>query len=219
MNSDKKAGRVSGILFLTIFVLGVTIYQVLQGAILFSEDFLSTAAAHSNQLILSTLLGISSGVLSIIISIILLPIVNKHSQRLGYLYVSFCVLNLLAISIDNVGVLSMLEVSREYAKSESINLETYKVLGAVFYKAHWWTHYMSLLISCFPVFVLFYTMYSTKLIPRVLSVFGIIAVVLMFIEILASIFENSIGMNMLLPIALAQLLLPIWLMIKGFGSE
>ena len=47
----------------------------------------------------------------------------------------------------------------------------------MFYKKHWWTHYLSLLISCFPVFILYYTLYVSKLIPIGISIGGIIAVI------------------------------------------
>ena len=218
MNSDKKTARIIGVIFLTIFALGVTIYQVLQGPVLFADDFLTKTATHSNQIILSTLLGMLSGILSIIISIILLPIVKRQSDRLGYLYIAFCILQFVGISIDNASVLSILELSKEFAKNELTAIDTITAMGAVFYEKHRWTHYLSLLISCFPVFVLFYTLYFTKLIPKILSVFGIIATILMFVEILFSIFEHSISMNLLLPIALIQLLFPIWLIIKGFNS-
>lgn len=219
MNSDKKAARIIGLLLLTIFILGVTIYQVLQGSVLFADDFLTKTASHSNQIILSTLLGMLSGILSIIISIILFPIVKRQSESLGYLYIAFCVLQFVGISIDNASVLSMLELSKEYVKNDQTDLNTLTTMGAVFYEKHRWTHYLSLLISCFPVFVLFYTLYFTRLIPKLLSIFGIIATILMFAEILFSIFEHSISMNMLLPIALIQLLFPSWLIIKGFNSQ
>lgn len=78
---------------------------------------------------------------------------------------------------------------------------------------------MYLLISCFPVFVLYYTLFKSKLVPKIISVFGILAVSLMFIEEVFSFFGNSISMNMLLPMALIQLTLPIWLLIKGLNSE
>lgn len=52
-----------------------------------------------------------------------------------------------------------------------------------------------------------------------LSVIGICAALLMFIEILASILGNSISMNMLLPIGFIQLVLPFWLIFKGLNSK
>jgi hypothetical protein len=55
------------------------------------------------------------------------------------------------------------------------------------------------------------------LIPKIISAIGIIAVILMFIEILLSILGHSISMNMLLPIGLIQLFFPIWLLFKGLN--
>lgn len=217
MTSNKKTGRLVGLLFLLIFSTGIVVYQFLQGPVLFSEEFLTTAAANSNEIIISTLLLFLSGITSIIIATVLLPIFKKHSIILAFLYLAASILGFIAISIDNVAVLSMLELSVAYTNIEAGNSEILNTLSNVFYKKHWWTHYMSLLISCFPVFVLYYTLYVSKLIPKVISIVGIIAVVLMFIEILFSIFGNSISMNMLLPIGLIQLILPLWLIFKGLN--
>ena len=118
--------------------------------------------------------------------------------------------------LDNVSVLSMLELSNDYVANG--NSDTMQVLGNLVYEKHHWTHYMYLLVSCFPVFVLYYGFYVTKIVPRIISIIGIVSVLLMFIEIVASIFGHSISMNMMLPMGLIQLALPIWLLIKGFSS-
>ncbi len=218
MKSNKNIGRLIGVLFLLIFVTGIIVYQILQGPVLFSDDYLTAAYENSNEIVISTLLLFLSGITSIVIAAILLPIFKKHSITLAFLYVAFSVLGFMAISIDNVSVLSMLELSLENAKNGTDNSDILTALGKVFYKKHWWTHYMSLLISCFPVFILYYTLYVSKLIPKVISIVGIIAVVLMFIEILFSILGHSISMNMMLPMGLIQLILPLWLIIKGLNS-
>ena len=218
MKSNKKTGRLVGLLFLLIFATGITVYQFLQGPVLFSDDFLSTTSRNTNKIIISTLLLFLSGITSVVIAAVLLPIFKKHSITLAFLYLASSILGFIAISIDNISVLSMLELSLEYAKNETGNSNILHTLGSVFYKKHWWTHYLSLLISCFPVFILYYTLYMSKLIPKVISIVGILAVILMFIEILFSIFGNSISMNMLLPIGLIQLVLPLWLIFKGFNA-
>jgi hypothetical protein len=219
MKSNKKTGRLVGLLFLLIFATGITVYQFLQGPALFSDDFLTVTSANSNVIIISTLLLFLSGITSVIIATILLPIFKKYNITLAFLYLAFCILSFIAISIDNISVLSMLELSLEYSENGHSNSDILSTLGNIFYKKHWWTHYLSLLISCFPVFILYYTLYASKLIPKVISIFGIIAVILMFIEILFSLFGNSISMNMLLPIGLIQLILPLWLIFKGFNSS
>jgi len=217
MKSNKKAERLVGLLFLLIFATGITVYQFLQGP-LFSDDFLTLTSAHATEIIISTLLLFLSSITSIVIAIILLPIFKKHSITLAFLYLAFSILGFVAIAIDNVSVLSLLELSLEYTKNGSDSSDTLNALGNVFYKKHWWTHYLSLLMSCFPVFILYYTLFVSKLVPKIFSIVGIIAAVLMFIEILFSIFGHSISMNMMLPIGLIQLIFPLWLIFKGLNS-
>jgi len=219
MKSNKKTGRLVGLLFLLIFATGIAVYQFLQGPVLFSDDFLTTTSANSNEIIISTLLLFLSGITSVIIATILLPIFKRYSITLAFLYLASSILSFIAISIDNISVLTMLELSLEYTKNGTDNSDILNSLGNVFYKKHWWTHYLSLLISCFPVFILYYTLYVSKLIPKVISIVGIIAVILMFIETLFSILGNSISMNMFLPIGLIQLILPLWLIFKGLNSS
>ena len=218
MKSNKTIGRLVGLLFLFIFATGIFVYQFLQGPVLFSNDFLTSASENSNEIIVSTLLLFLSGITSIVIAIILLPVFKKYSFSLAFLYLAFCILGFIAISIDNISVLSILELSLEYTNNGTENSDTFNTLSTVFYKKHWWTHYISLLISCFPVFVLYYTLYVSKLIPKIISIVGLLAVILMFIEILFSILGDSISMNMLLPIGLIQLILPVWLILKGLNA-
>ncbi|WP_299157722.1 DUF4386 domain-containing protein [uncultured Tenacibaculum sp.] len=219
MKSNKATGRIIGLLFLIIFATGVIVYQFLQGPVLFADNYLTTTSQNSTQIILSTLLLFLSGILSIVIATILVPIFKKYNTSLAFLYLAFSILSFVVISIDNINVLSMLELSLEYSKNGTDNSTILNTLGTIFYKKHWWSHYLSMLISCFPVFILYYTLFISKLIPRILSIVGIIAVLLMFVEMLFSIFGQSISMNMLLPIGLIQLILPLWLIFKGLNSS
>ncbi|MEP2056806.1 MAG: DUF4386 domain-containing protein [Maribacter litoralis] len=219
MKSSTKLGRVIGLLFLFIFVMGILVYQFLQGPILFSDDFLTTAAPNANKLITSVLLGSLSGLFSIIISALLFPVFKKYSNTLAVLYLGFSILDFVAISIDNTSVLAMLELSKEYVTNVEVNTSMLETMAPIYSQKHWWSHYLSLLTSCFSVFVLYFAFYRTKLIPKILSGFGMLAVILMFIELLTSILGEGISMNMLLPMGLIQLILPLWLLVKGLNTK
>jgi hypothetical protein len=219
MYSNQKAGRISGVLFLFVFISGVVIFQVLQGPVLFLDNFLSTTAENSTQIIISVILGTFSGVASVSIATLLLPIFKRHSINLAFLYLAFCILNFIAIMLDNVSVVTMLELSLEYVKNSAEHSSAFELMGTIFYEKHRWTHYMFLLISCFPVFVLYYTLYLSKLVPRMISIVGILAVILMFIEVLFSIFGQGLSMNLLLPMGLIQFILPLWLIVKGLNTD
>ena len=78
---------------------------------------------------------------------------------------------------------------------------------------------MSLLSSSLYMFTFYLLFYQSKLIPKILSLAGMIAVSLMFIEIISSIFGQSIGMILMLPLGIVQLLLVAWLLIKGINQQ
>jgi len=215
MNTDRNKGIIIGILLLISFILGIVIYQVLQGPVLFAKDFLTITSENSNEIITSTILGLANGTITIIIAVLLLPIFKKFNYSLAFLYLSFAVINFAMIAIDNVSALSILELSKEYLISGKNNTEYYETIGQLFYKRHWWTHYMSLLNSGFYLFLLYYLFYRSKAIPGILSISGIVAVSLMLIEIMSSIFGHSINMLLMLPLGIVQISLAIWLLTKG----
>jgi len=219
MNRSRKTDVVAGLLFLSVFGLGVTVLQVLQGPWLYSDTFLADVAPHSTAIIASVLLGFLSGSLTILISTLLYPLFRNVDTGLAHLYIAFCVVNFIAIGIDNVGTLSMLELSREYLESDPSGKEHVQALSHLVYRAHWWSHQSYLLLSCLPVFTLYAILYRGRLIPRVLSAFGMAAAVLMLLGITSAMFGHSISDNMLLPIALIQIVFPLWLLFKGVDTK
>ncbi|NOU75564.1 DUF4386 family protein [Paenibacillus sp. LMG 31458] len=63
-----------------------------------------------------------------------------------------------------------------------------------------------------------YLLYQSKLIPRLISVFGLIGYASLLTSALLEIFGYSPGMFLFLPGALFEIILPIWLIVKGFNS-
>jgi len=64
--------------------------------------------------------------------------------------------------------------------------------------------------------------FQSRLIPRWLSGFGIAAVILMFAACLLALFSNSpvTGYTLLLiPIAVQEMVLAVWLIVKGFNPS
>ncbi len=208
-------GKIVGILLLASFILGVVIYQFLQGPILFADDFLTATSDNKNSIITSTVLGLLNGIITIMIAVLLLPIFKQYNFSLSFLYLSFTIVSFVMIAIDNVSTLSILELSISHSKYEEVNGETFGIISELLFQKHWWTHYMSLLCSSFYMFTFYLLFYQSKLIPRIISIGGLIAVLMMFIEIISSIFGQSIGMILMLPLGIVQLSLVVWLLIKG----
>jgi hypothetical protein len=212
-------GRIVGFLILLTFILGVVVYQVLQGPVLFADDFLTATAANKYPIISSTLLGLLNGIITIGIAALMLPVFKQYNLSLSFLFLSLAIVSFVMIAIDNVSTLSILELSISNSNNEANNDGAMGIISGLLYQKHWWTHYMSLLSSSFYLFTFYLLWYQSKLIPKVLSLFGMFAVLMMFVEILASIYGQSIDMMLMLPLGIAQLSLIVWLLIKGIDQQ
>lgn len=186
--SVRKIGVIVGLLFLSSTVA----FSV--GASLIQEF----VDGNSNQtsLTIGVLLQIYCGIAIAGIGILMYPILKPYNKRLALGYVSSRVLEFAVITISGIYLLSQLKVVPSY------DLLIYVFTGAG-----------GLILS--------YLLYVSKLIPRLLSVIGIIGYLLLLIGVLAGVFGNldlntGLGLLFLIPGGLFEILLPIWLFIKGF---
>ncbi len=191
-------------------------FQFLQSPVLSGAEHFEDVAAASRQIVASALAGLLSGSLSIVVALVLLPVFRKFSEGLAYAYVAFAVVNFMAMAIDTVSVVSLLEMGRVYAGDAVGPERTADGLVTLLYGRHWWTHHLYLLTSCLPVLVLYSSLYVSRGIPRALSVFGVLAVITMAVGVIGAMFGNGLGEMMLVPIALVQLATPLWLLVRGF---
>ena len=181
---------------------------------------LSLVANNKSEIVYSVLLSFLSGVLSIAVALILFEYFKKGNFVLALGYIVFTILNFIGITVENIAVFSLLEVSQEYVNNVDLReSSSFISLGATLYGFHKWAHYSFLLLSCLPVFMLFFNLFKLKLVPKPISIFGIVAVTLMFINMILLMTEIKIPIDLMIPIGLVQLLLPFWLMIKGFNLK
>lgn len=204
---------------LLVFALGVFTFQFLQSPVLSGAEHFKDVAENSSQIVASAIAGILNGSLSIMVAVILLPVFRRSSEVLAYAYVAFAIVNFVAIAVDTISVLSLLEMSRVYASDAGISERTADGLVMLLYGRHWWTHHLYLLTSCLPVFVLYSSLYVSRGVPRALSLFGVFATVTMAVGVIGAMAGSGLGEMMLIPIALVQVATPLWLVARGITVE
>ena len=218
INPNKTLARTIALLILGESIIGFLINEVLAGPFTFSKDFLTSVAAHSAQITIAMLLGFVSGVISISTAILLLPIFKKQSEKGAYAYLVFSVVSSVAIIADNTSIQSLLTLSKEYVSIANPDTAYFQTLGAVAYSTRLWTHLMTLLVACLPLSAFYYLLFITKLIPRFISIWGLIGIPLIALAVLLIIFNKGSYMLLFAPFGLNQLFLVGWLLVKGFRS-
>lgn len=218
MNKNNNTAGIVGLLLLIQFAIGILINQFLAGPFTFAPDYLISVAAHAPQVIASMLLGLLNEVISISVAMLLFPVFKRQHGLLAIAFLVFSSVSLMAVAADNANVQAMLALSKAYTKAGAPDAGYFETAGTVAYANRLWTHLMTFLISCLPSAVFYYLLFTSRLVPRFIAVWGFIGVLCMLIAVLLEIFNKGSFMLLYLPIGLNQLFLAIWLMVKRFNK-
>ncbi len=221
MTSDKKIVRLVGILFLVQMIAAVLSYSVILDPILYgSQDFLTNLPVHSFWVTISVFLDLTCGLAVFGIAILLYPILKRHNERIALWYVGLRLSELFLFAISGVLLLTLLSMSLNFEGVDPNDESSYNILAKYLLNARGSTQDISLILYSFGTSMFYYLLYRAKLVPRFISIWGLIAVGLLFVEITSNIFRESLGgIIIMMPLGLNELFLGIWLIIKGFMSD
>jgi hypothetical protein len=219
MDALTRAGRVIGVLIVIQMIGGFLVNFVLEAPLFGAPGFLANAAPHSQEIALGALLGLVIEALWVGIAVMAFPVFYERTQRLPLWFFALAAVILAVAVVENAAVMSMVTVSEAYAKAsagERAQLETVRVIVA---SARNWIHYMARMTDGLAILVFYAAMYRLAVIPRVLGAFGIIAAVLQIIAVAMPLFHRDVVFPMLAPLGLCQLVVAMWLIVKGFQDQ
>ncbi len=138
-------------------------------------------------------------------------------------YVAFRIIEAVIVIAAVVSALSLLALSQEYVKAGAPDASYFQTLGTSFAGsyARFWVSTMLGIFFSLGALLFYYLLYQSKLVPRFISVWGLIAVALVLTWNLLEMFGLSFGLSanliFVLPIILNEIFLGIWLIAKGFN--
>ena len=224
MNADKNTAIIVGVLFITATVAAVLGTLVFIGPILNAPDYLTNVSANENQLLTGVLFELITAVAVAGTGIALFPIFRKHNEALALGYAGGRIIEGVFIIVTAIGALSLLTLSREYVAGAA-DASHYQTLGTLLLAERDWTFLLGPnLIFSLNALIVSYLLYQSRLVPRWLSVWGLIGTPLIFVASLIRVFGvvtlfSPIAALLALPIASFEMVLAVWLIVKGFNSS
>jgi Domain of unknown function (DUF4386) len=187
-------------------------------------DFLANVAAHQGQVSTGALLTIIAGLASTGIALSLYPVLRRYSEGLAIGAVGFRIIEGVTSVVSAVALLSVISLSQDYAAAGQPEQASYKAAGAALLAENGWLGNVGL-VSAFSVGGLLYYLafYRSRLIPRWLSVWGIVGVALLMVVVGLLLFGaigplSVVQLVLALPIAVQEMVLAVWLIGKGFAT-
>lgn len=213
-------GRTVGILLLLQLIAALTFPFILSKPItLGSPAFLTAVAEHSFQIRSAILLSFVGSALTVFLGITAFPVFRFYSKSVALLFLVVCAVSCTLDIVHAGTIMSMLSISNKFVNSATANSELYEVVGAAVTSARRSVHATQLLAIGAWMFVFYISLLRFKLIPRVLSVIGVIGVALQFIGVtLMMLLGYRLIGQMAMPLLPIQITVAVWLIIKGFNN-
>lgn len=223
MNSNIKAAKIVGVLFILAAVSAVA-GLILYDPILNSPDYLIEGSEHANRVIWGAIMELILVASAIGTATTMFPYLRKYNETIALWHVCFRFLEAVIITVGVLSVLSLLTLSREFVAAGAPDTASFQTSGIVLKGIHDWTFMLG------PNFMLglntimySYILYKTKLVPRFIPILGMTGSVLVFLAALLEMFGvieqiSAAGALLSLPVAANELILAIWLIVKGFHA-
>jgi hypothetical protein len=223
-SSNIKTARIVGALFIIATVAGVLSALVILQPILAAPDYLVRLAEDNNKVITGALLDLLGAGAFVGIAVAIFPILKKHNERMALGYVVARSFEAVPFVVANTFLLSLLAVGQEYVQAGAPDASHFQTLGSSLLAAYDWSQLLGpRILASLAGLLLYFSFYQSRLLPRWIAVWGLVGAPLYLASGLLPMFGfdplSPILTLLFLPAALLEMVLAVWLIVKGFNSS
>ena len=225
MNTYRKTAISVAVLFLIALVFNIVASNIYP-PILNAPDYLANVYPNKILVTIGILLDFICAPAMILIPIMLFPLFKKFDERIALGYVVFRLLEGILFIFLAINSLSLISLSQDYINSGAPGVSYYQALGNAIHAKIEWGTLLYIIVYTLGALLFYYLLYTSKLIPRWLSGWGLFAVVLLLTGALLYLFGFFGTMPLMKvmsffapPIGLQEIVMSVWLIVKGFNSS
>ncbi len=223
MNNFRKLAISAGILF--IIYTSVDVLSVLFLGPVTAPNYLVSVSENAGLVGTGAFLLLIGGACASGIAISLYPVLKKFNAVLALGAVGFRISEGVLRFVSVCALLSLITLSQLFVKAGAPDSSYFQTLGALLYAGHRWVGNVGSLlafsIGCTLYYIIFY---QTKLVPRWITVWGlvfgisgIVSCALVSIGFIAPFGTEQVVM--VIPMLPQEMVLAVWLIVKGFNPS
>jgi hypothetical protein len=226
MNSDKNTPRLLGVMFVIVIVASVLsglLLGLLSIALIGPPDNISetmiTISNISTTMQMSIVVLFIEAVAIVLLAVLLYTTLKKQNKIIARWAFGLWIIEAVSQAIRGIFAFFLLNVSQEFVKAGAPDSSYFQTLGGLFYESIQFSYDVLMVFYCVGGILFYYLFLKSKYVPKVLSLWGLIAASLGFIGELFALFGYDVPLYVFLPILPFELAIGIWLMIKGFRPQ
>ena len=210
-----------GVLFITATVASIVAGIFLQ-PVLDDPDYLNSGSANENRVAIGALLELIAAGAVVGTGVMLFPVFKKFNEGLALGYASGRSIEGVIIIIGAIGTLLLLTLGREYVAGAPA-ASYFQASSTLLLALRGWALVVGpMIVFSLNDLILNYLFFQSRLIPRFLSVWGLIGAPLILAAGLLVMFgrippSGKIVILLALPVAVFEMVLALWLIVKGFN--
>jgi hypothetical protein len=219
MDSDNRNARTAGMFYL-ISYLGLIVGAFVASSIL-EGDYLSLAYPNATQLGLGMILESLNGIAVIGIAVMLYPILKRYNEGVALMYLAFRGVEGLLSILGSTKALSLIDLSREYIGAGMVG-DYFGALGQIILANRHWLMEMLSVFFILGGLIFYFILYRTEILPRYVSLWGFIAVLLLTMMnalMYTGIDIGEFGAILALPIIANEIFVALWLIVRGVQTS
>jgi len=221
MKTYRTTAVVVGVLYIIGTVAGVLSVLVIM-PIVGVSDYLSEVAANANQLTMGAWLVLLMGFALAMVPVLLFPIFRKINEALAVGYVVFRgALETAGYFAEAIPWLFLVIVGQRYVAAGAPDASFFQTLGSLLKEGTESVAPIRGFAFCLGALMLYYLLYQSNLIPRWISVWGVLGILLSLVANFLTVFHlqsttSTMDTVMHLPLFLQEMGMAVWLIVRGF---
>jgi hypothetical protein len=219
--SLRKIAGITGVIFIIATLTGPILATPLLPD-LTGTDYLVRVSAHPNQVAGGVLLSIIAYLGCAGIAVVMYPVLKKWNAGLALGSVVFRTIETAFYMVGLVSLMSLVTLGQQFTTAGAADRASLQAIGNLLVTVRDHAALLAVFAFCLGAFMYYYLFFQSRLIPRWLSGFGIVAIILMMAACVLALFSgNRITSYIPLaaPIFMQEMVLAVWLIVKGFNSS
>jgi hypothetical protein len=216
MYTINKTSRVLGAAFLLQAITSLTSGMILKLALTVPGNISETMIKIANNawLMSVNILGEMITALGIIfLGAILFLTLRKQNEKMALVALGFYILEAALLAVSRISAFSLLSISQAYVTAGyPVFLQA---MGNLAFESMDFGYTLLMLAFCPGGILFYYLLYKSAIVPRALSLWGLITIFPMLVGTLTAIFGYKLPFAVYLPYVPFEFVIGIWILVKG----
>jgi hypothetical protein len=222
MSAEMSTIRLLGVAQLIVFA-GAMLSERLLASVVGSgsmSDILVSVSKNLARMRISNLVALITSLAIVVLAVLFYIVFNEQYKTIALVALGFFLAEAITLAISKIGAYALIPLSQEFVEAGAPEPSYYQSLGHFLYHGVDRLGYLvHMLFFCLGGILWYYLLYASRSIPRALSIWGLVAVCLLTIPAVLVLYNRdwTILEILGLPYAPYEVVLGLWLIVKGFN--